>query len=226
MQTYYSLNDVTITKVSAVTIGNFDGVHLGHQHIIRSMVEAAKACGRQSIVITFFPNPKEFSCGGKFLYLTSNDQKLELIQKLGVDITIILEFNRELMHIRAAEFINLLISKLALRDLWIGHDFQFGYQREGDANWLQRLDDALGITVHNIDPVLVDGLPVSSSRIREAFRAGEMAQVRACLGRHFQKEVDLCKIPSIQIGTGVDCQDGPRNGLQRNRTIFTLNTIK
>ncbi|NMC14848.1 MAG: hypothetical protein GYA34_18430 [Chloroflexi bacterium] len=79
MQTYFSLTDLAITKPSTITIGNFDGVHIGHQLIIRSRVEAAKVSGRHSVLITFFPNLKAIFCKDRFIYLTSNAQKLELI---------------------------------------------------------------------------------------------------------------------------------------------------
>lgn len=189
MEVFHTLDQIISQQPTAVTIGNFDGLHLGHRKILHSMIQAAKTAGRDSVVITFFPHPKAYANGEGFFYLTSMDEKLELLAQMSIDRVVVLEFGWELMRIRAAEFINLLVSNLALRDLWIGHDFRFGYQREGDLALLRQMGDILGYTVNAVAPVLLDGRPISSSRTRDALRAGDWAQANACLGYPYHETV-------------------------------------
>lgn len=153
------------------------------------MLQAAKTAGNDSVVITFFPHPKAYANKDGFFYLTSMDEKLKLLARMGIDRVVVLEFGRELMRVRAAEFINLLVSNLTLRDLWIGHDFWFGYQREGDVALLRHMGDILGYTVNAAAPVLLSGRPISSSRIRDALRAGDWAQASACLGYPYHETI-------------------------------------
>lgn len=182
MEVFHTLDQIISRQPTAVTIGNFDGLHLGHRKILHSMIQAAKTAGRDSVVITFFPHPKAHANREGFFYLTSMDEKLELLAQMGIDRVVVLEFGQELMRVRAAKFINLLVSNLTLRDLWIGHDFRFGHQREGDVALLRQMGDILGYTVNAVTQVLLDGRPISSSRIRDALRAGDWAQASACLG--------------------------------------------
>jgi len=169
-----------------LTIGTFDGVHLGHQQLIRSAVESARASGRRAALVTFFPQPSVVLGRAEPFYLTSNEEKLAQLELLGLDLVVIVEFTLETAQIRAAHFVNLLIENLQMRELWIGHDFALGYRREGDARFLRAMGIERGYTVHQAAPVILDGLPVSSSRIREALQAGDVRQANACLGRPFQ----------------------------------------
>ncbi len=182
-------NDLT-TPISGppavLTIGAFDGVHLGHQKLIDSVVASARATGRRAALVTFFPNPSVVLGRAQPFYLTSNQEKLDEFARLGLDVVIIVEFTLETSRIRASDFVNLLIQNLSMNELWIGHDFALGYKREGNFSFLQTLGEQRGYSVHSIEPVLLDGQPVSSSRIRDALRAGDLAQANACLGRPFQ----------------------------------------
>jgi riboflavin kinase/FMN adenylyltransferase len=189
MEVFHTLDQIISRQPTAVTIGNFDGLHIGHQKLIHSMIQSAKTEGRDSVAITFFPHPKAYANRAGFFYLTSMDEKLELLAKMGIDRVVVLEFGRELMRVRAAEFIDLLVSNLALHDLWIGHDFRFGYQREGDVALLRQMGDILGYTVNAAAPVLLGGRPISSSRIRDALRAGDWVQANACLGYPYHETI-------------------------------------
>jgi len=186
MQVLSNLQSQISDQPIALTIGAFDGVHLGHQQLIRSVVESAQSKGYRSALVTFFPHPSVVLGRAEPFYLTSNEEKLEQFERLGLDLAVVVEFTRETAQIRAAQFVDLLIENLKMRELWIGHDFALGYKREGDAAFLQAMGVERGFAFHQAEPVLLDGQPVSSSRIREALRAGDMRQAAACLDRPFR----------------------------------------
>jgi riboflavin kinase/FMN adenylyltransferase len=186
MQIFHSLSNPISDIPAVLTIGAFDGVHLGHRHLIGSAIESARKSGRRAALVTFFPHPSVVLGRVAPFYLTSNEEKLAQLDLLGLDMVVVVEFTREMAQIRAAQFVNLLVENLRMTELWIGHDFALGYKREGDAAFLQAMGVERGYTVHSIEPVLLDGQPVSSSRIRAALRTGDMRQVNTCLGRPFQ----------------------------------------
>jgi riboflavin kinase/FMN adenylyltransferase len=186
MQVFSNLQSLISNTPTVLTIGAFDGVHLGHRRLIRSVVESARASRRQAALVTFFPHPSVVLGRVAPFYLTSNEEKLARLETQGLDAVVVVEFTPETANIRAAQFVNWLVENLAMRELWIGHDFALGYKREGNAEFLRATGAERGYRVHTIEPVLLDGQPVSSSRIRAALRAGDMRQANACLGRPFQ----------------------------------------
>ncbi len=108
---------------------------------------------------------------------------MERMKQLGLDLVVIIQFTPEFMKIRASQFVAMLVRNLSMTELWIGHDFRFGYQREGDFGFLQARGTQLGFAVHQITPVTIDGQVVSSTRIRTALQIGNVALVKSCLGR-------------------------------------------
>ena len=187
MQVFHNLSSLVSEQPTILTIGAFDGVHLGHQQLIRSVVGSAQASGRRAALVTFFPHPSVVLGHAEPFYLTSNEEKLAQLERLRLDVVVIVEFTPETAQIRAAQFVNLLIENLQMREMWIGHDFALGYKREGNAEFLRARGAERGYyTVHLFEPVMLEGQPVSSSRIRDALRAGDMRQANACLGRPFQ----------------------------------------
>jgi len=221
MQVFSSLQSPISNTPTVLTIGAFDGVHLGHQHLIRSVVESARTGHSRSALVTFFPHPSVVLGRAEPFYLTSNEEKLEQFERLGLDLAVIVEFTTETTHIRAAEFVNLLIENLSMREMWIGHDFALGYKREGDKAFLQAMGVERGYSVHTVEPVLLEDQPVSSSRIREALRAGDMRQVNACLNRPFRVHGRVVKgaqrghklgVPTANLAVWAD-HAIPRNGI-------------
>jgi riboflavin kinase / FMN adenylyltransferase len=168
-------------------MGMFDGVHLGHQALINSVVRAAQAKGFVSALVTFFPHPSVVLQHATPFYITSKAEKLAELERLGLDQVVMIEFTPEIAQIRAAQFANLLVEHLNMREMWTGYDFAMGYQREGDAVFLQQVGVELGFSTHTItEPVMISGKPVSSRRIRAALKAGDIHTVNTCLGRRFR----------------------------------------
>src|SRR5512136_644547 len=173
MQVFHNLSTLISRRPTVLTIGAFDGVHLGHRHLIKSAVESAQATGSQSALVTFFPHPSVVLGRAAPFYLTSNEEKLALLEPLGLDDVVVVEFTPETAQIRAARFVNLLVENLRMREMWIGHDFALGYKREGDAAFLHAMGAERGYTVRVVEPLMLENKPVSSSRVREALRAGD-----------------------------------------------------
>lgn len=181
-----NLSDASLNQPSIVTIGVFDGVHRGHQYLIKRLVEEAQASGRLAVVLTFFPHPDIVLRGlqGRY-YLTTAEQKANLLMELGVDYVVTHPFNDEVRHIRAADFVDQLIKHLKLSSLWVGSDFAMGYKREGNVPFLKTQGAEKDFTVHEIDLIAAEGLTISSTAIREAIQSGEVEQAREWLGRGY-----------------------------------------
>ena len=186
MRLIHRLEETQLTEEAVVTIGSFDGVHRGHQALIRQVRQAALQAQRAAVVVTFFPHPSVVLGRAQPFYLTSPEEKLVQINQAGVDWLIELPFTVETAQVRAAEFIEQLIQHVHLRELWIGHDFALGYKREGNAEFLARLGQTRGFTVHAVDPLTNDGEIISSSNIRAALRAGEVSHAAHLLDRPFR----------------------------------------
>lgn len=171
---------------SVLTIGAFDGVHLGHQRLVRKVIAAARKVGAPAVVLTFFPHPSVVLQGREpTFYLTSPGRKGELLGELGIDVVITQKFNRELSLVPADEYIQRLKDHLGLRQLWIGPDFALGHEREGNVSFLREAQVRYGFTLEVVEPLKVSGEVVSSSRIREALRSGDVARAAHYLGRRF-----------------------------------------
>ena len=172
MRFIHNFEEAQLTEDSVVTIGSFDGVHRGHQALIKQVRASALQARRAAVVITFFPHPSIVLGRAQPYYLTAPEEKLVQMNQSGVDLLVELPFTAETTHMRAADFVEQLIKQLRMRELWIGHDFALGYQREGNAEFLTKLGQARGFTVHTVDPLTNDGEIISSSNIRAALRAG------------------------------------------------------
>lgn len=187
MEHFYDLASAHLAQPSVVTIGVFDGVHWGHQHLIRKLVAEARATSRLAVVVTFFPHPDILLRGltGRY-YLTTPEQRAEYLGELGVDTVITLPFNQEFRQIRAAAFVDMMLEHLKLSSLWVGSDFALGYQREGNVEFLRAQGDAKGFSLQVIDLIVAetDGA-ISSTAIRDALLAGDVDNARDWLGRTY-----------------------------------------
>lgn len=186
--THFSrLEDAHLRQPSMVTIGVFDGVHKGHQYLIRRLVDEAHSTERLAVVLTFFPHPDIVLRGlkGRY-YLTSPDQRAQLLVKLGVDVVVTHPFDENTRQVRAADFVDRLCEHLKLDVLWVGKDFAMGYKREGNVAFLQRQAHEKGFAVHVLDLVENDGEAISSTAIREAIQSGDVELARTWLGRPYE----------------------------------------
>lgn len=173
---------------SCVTIGNFDGVHKGHQKLIARTCQKAEALGMVSVVVTFDPHPLRVILGEKTPpFITLTEQKLELISSLGPEAMLILEFNREMAALSPEEFVTTyLLDGLNMKELVIGYDYAMGKGRSGNYETLKTLGDKLDFGVERFSPVAQDDAVVSSTRIRDLVQAGKVWDASSLLGRFYQ----------------------------------------
>jgi riboflavin kinase/FMN adenylyltransferase len=167
-----------------VTIGSFDGVHRGHQTIIKQLVNSARQAGAPAVVITFYPHPAVV-LGKKtnHFYLTHPLEREALLTELGVDEVITLEFTRELAALTPEEFLAPLEAHLGMKELWVGHDFALGRNRAGNTRRLAELENDFGYTLRLLDPIQLGERVISSSLIRESLANGQMEDATEMLGR-------------------------------------------
>jgi riboflavin kinase/FMN adenylyltransferase len=173
-------------KDTLLTIGVFDGVHLGHKYLISRLKELALKEGLASGVVTFRQHPEEVMSKTKLPFLTDLEQRIDLLKGEGVDAVIPLSFTTELAKLSAREFISLLQKNLRMRGLVVGPDFALGRNREGDTKVLRQLGEETGFSVTIVSPVKIDGEVVSSTAIRQALAKGDMQRVQRLAGRPFR----------------------------------------
>jgi riboflavin kinase/FMN adenylyltransferase len=186
MQIVHGLGTRITEQPTALTIGVFDGVHRGHQHLISHAIRRGQALGGQSAVLSFDPHPDlVIHPERRRLYLTSLDERAALLDKLGVDLLVIEAFDRALMALSAQAFMQRICGSLPLRELYVGSNFALGKGREGNIERLNEIGRELGYQVFEVEPLLLHGAIVSSTRIREHLRAGELEAVQPLLGRPY-----------------------------------------
>lgn len=186
MRHIHSLAEAQLDTPSMVTIGVFDGVHRGHQHVIAQLLAAAQAASAVSVVLTFFPYPELVIRGPQpRFYLTMPDEKAALLHEFGVDLVITHPFDEAVRHIRAANFVDSLLDNLHMKELWVGADFAMGYEREGNVAFLTEQSVQKGFALRVVDLMDADGEKVSSSRIRQLLREGDVGEAAHYLGRPF-----------------------------------------
>jgi riboflavin kinase/FMN adenylyltransferase len=186
MEHVHDLTEIQL-PASELTIGSFDGVHLGHQQLVRELVDHAHAARRPAVVLTFFPHPSVVLRGRKpAFYISSPDEKAALLGDLGIDFVITQTFDLELSRVSASVYLDRLHASLGMRSLWIGEDFALGHNREGNRAYLEGQSVKRGFELHIVPPFKLQGEIVSSTRVREALRSGAVSQVEAYLGRPFR----------------------------------------
>lgn len=179
--------DIDLSMGSCVTIGNFDGVHKGHQKLIERAIHKARARNMASVVVSFCPHPLHVLVGPHTPpFITVRDQKLDIIESLGVDLVLLINFTRELASLPPEEFVaTYLVEWCNTKELVVGYDYTFGKGRQGNFQLLQVLGAKYGFGVERLDPVMKEGAIVSSTRIRDMIRAGDVWAVKPLLGRFY-----------------------------------------
>ncbi len=203
LETVYSISDFTPTQETYVTIGTFDGVHIGHQKIIKNLVSQAKSNGKKSVLLTFFPHPrmvlqKEVSVK---LINTINERK-ELLEKIGLDYLIIHPFSRAFSRLTALDFVrDILVNQLKTSKLIIGYDHHFGKNREGNIEQLSEFSQIYNFEIEEIPAQDIDSVAVSSTKIRNALKSGELKTANDYLGYEFTLKGEVVK--GENIGTKI-----------------------
>ncbi|MCJ8500570.1 bifunctional riboflavin kinase/FAD synthetase [Desulfatitalea alkaliphila] len=178
-------------KNAVITIGNFDGVHIGHQALFRTVIDKAEAIHGTAVAMTFDPHPlRVLSPNSHPPMITMPEQKAELIAKTGMEVLIRIPFTREFAAISARDFVErLLMERIGMRAMVVGNDYAFGRNREGNLALLQQWSEELGFDVLVVDWVhTANGMKdrISSTQIREQVMAGDMTAAKRMLGRHYQ----------------------------------------
>lgn len=187
-------------KNPVLTIGNFDGVHRGHQALFRRAREWAAELGGESVVLTFNPHPLQvLAPDQRLLFITPHERKLELIALCGIDVAIVVPFSTEFAQISAADFVKvLLVDRIGPKAIVVGEDYRFGYGREGDTHYLQKMGTRYGFKVETVPGVQLEGTVVSSTLIRQLIQDGDLREANRLLGRSY--EIAGLVVPGHQRG--------------------------
>lgn len=185
MRHFQSLEGVFLQD-TWLTIGTFDGVHLGHQDVVQKLVTGAHASKSEAVVLTFYPHPAVvIGKRSNPYYLTTPEERAQLLGELGVDVVVTFPFTPLTSQISAQEFVLLLKSHLGMQHLMVGPDFALGHDRVGNIHYLSEMGKELGYNLSTIPPVEVEGQVVSSSWIRAALKQADIDLVNLLLGRPY-----------------------------------------
>lgn len=187
MRIYRDLKEVTYDENSIVTLGTFDGVHLGHKEIIDTVVKKANKLGGRSFVITFYPHPRKVISGdNQLLLLNTPEEKAVLLEALGVENLLIINFTKEFSQLSPDEFVDkIILNKIGVKEIVIGHNHHFGKRRGGNIDFLINKGNKAGFKVTVISEYKTEDVGVNSSLIRKELQAGEIANVNKFLGRYY-----------------------------------------
>lgn len=189
MQIVHSLDTRITDRPVILTMGKFDGLHIGHQQLIKATTGHARRNDFLAAVLTWEPHPYAVLRPDQPLQLlTSSAEREALIAAMGADLLIVAPFTAETMRTPAADYMRQICTALPLRELWVGEDFAMGRGREGNLARLIELGQELGYAVGSVSRILVDGEPVSASRVRSCLREGAVERVVPLLGRRYSVE--------------------------------------
>ncbi len=184
MQIHYGLENFSAKK-PVVTIGTFDGVHLGHREVIAELRQISIKTGGESVIFTFFPHPRMIVTpeDDSIRLLSTVDEKATLLEELGLDHLVIYPFTKEFASLSYINFVKkILVNQMHIRILVTGYDHKFGHDRKGDFRSLEVLGKQFGFEVEQLSPLLVENMAVSSTRIRQALEVGDMQKANHFLG--------------------------------------------
>src|SRR5712691_1852318 len=190
MRLFHGTDNADIARPTVLTLGVFDGLHLGHQLIMQTVVERARAVGAMPTVITFEPHPREvLHPESAPPLLQTFDQKIEALGVLGIEQTIVIHFDEQFAQIRAPDFLrDAVVDRLHAKEVYLGCGFAFGHDREGNIDLLRSVSQSLGFFADEVPEVRLRGRRVSSSRIREFLQQGRVNLARRMLGRPYGVE--------------------------------------
>ncbi len=185
----YSMEDVGRDPKSVVTVGSFDGLHVAHRMILRTLVEKASALQSRSVLITFTPHPQEIVGKRKVELLTTEDERLRMISEAGIDEICVIKFDRDFSLVTAEDFlVKLVLEKIGMHELVLGYNHTFGRGAQGTVEFARKVGEKVGFGVDFINAVLIDDEIVSSSTIRRMLRNGNLSLANRMLGRSYSLE--------------------------------------
>ena len=182
------LNNDKYNYNTGIALGNFDGIHIGHQYLIKDSIKKANEKGLEPSILLFKNHTKTIinNQNNKVYLLTSNEQKLRILKEMGIKIVYTLLFDREIMKLSAEKFVEeILINKLNTKLVTAGFDYRFGYKALGDSNYLKELGEKYNFETNIIMPIYVDEEIVSSTKIRNLIKIGEIKKANEFLGRPY-----------------------------------------
>lgn len=192
-----------VQKQTYVALGSFDGIHKGHLALINKSIELAKKNDSLSMVYTFKNHPRTLiNKGGAPKFIINLEEKTEMLQYLGVDLSVFVEFTKKFMSLEPEEFINNLIKEYNVKGIVVGFNYRFGYKNKGDVNFLKELVLSKGVELYIIDPFTYKDDVVSSTRIRNAVLEGRMYEAYNMLGRYFSLKGEV--VGGKRIGRTID----------------------
>jgi riboflavin kinase/FMN adenylyltransferase len=229
MEIIRDLNSLPHYPVPVVALGNFDGVHIGHQAILKTAIERARSVGGRALALTFDPLPaKVLNPAHAPQLITTPEDKYELLRSFGLDGVLVLTFSRQLSMLSPEEFASeYLCRRIRSRIVVVGHDVSFGHGRAGNAEVMRRLGERLGFETIVVGPIECDGVPVSSTLVRELIKAGDMTRAARLLGRpHFlrglvvqgRKRGRTIGFPTANIQSRTECR--PPDGVYATRVVL------
>ncbi|HRI45714.1 MAG TPA: bifunctional riboflavin kinase/FAD synthetase [Ignavibacteriaceae bacterium] len=237
MSLYQNLSETTRNDNSIITVGSFDGVHVGHAKILFTLVNRAKERNCRSVLLTFEPHPRKVvSKDFDLRLLTSTDEKKRLISRLGVDEILVIPFTKEFSQMSSDDFFNeFIIKKIGIKEIILGYDHRFGKGRDGDENKVRELGKLFGFDVITVPPVKFGDLTVSSSLIRKELAEGRVKNISDYLNRYYSitgsvsegdKRGRLLGFPTANISVSDSDKMIPSNGVYAVRVIIGDETFK
>ena len=195
MKIYTDLSNHTSINKTFVTIGTFDGVHVGHQKVLSNLVQSAKKNNASSVLLTFFPHPRMvLQINASIKLINTIDERIKLLEKTGLDALVIHEFTEDFAEKTALDFVkNVLVNNLKISNLIIGYDHRFGKDREGNFEQLTAFGEKFGFKVSKIPKQEIDHIAISSTKIREAIELGNIEEANRYLGYYFMLTGEVVK---------------------------------
>jgi len=233
---YSSASKYNNPRASVVTIGTFDGVHIGHKAILNRLITTAKKEGLDSVVLTFFPHPRMIlQTDSSIKLINTIDERKDLMNKTGLDHLIIHPFTKAFSRLTALEFVrDILVHKLNIKKIVIGYDHRFGRNRNADIEDLKEFGSTYGFEVEEISAQELDDVAVSSTKIRNALKAGDIQTANTYLGYPFMlsgtvvkgKEIGrTIKYPTANLELSEDYKLIPKEGVYVVKAIINAKTV-
>lgn len=238
MKVHRDLGKIPSIKNPAVTIGTFDGVHMGHQKIIHHLNGIAKEIDGESVIVTFDPHPRLviYPSDNSLRLLNTMDEKIELLAHFGIGHLLIVPFTTEFANLAAEEYIrDFLVGKIHPKKVVIGYDHRFGKNREGNMQLHEVMANRYGYSLEEIPPQLIDDIAVSSTKIRKALQEGKIGKATELLGYPYSVEGEVVKGKKMGVELGfptanIQVRDFlkliPENGVYAVKVHYTKDIFK